>query len=59
MKVYELEYFINSRAKVTDLAQWYQPNLSMVRKLERLIDESGILDIVSEGDLVAIKTAFR
>ena len=59
MKVYELEYFINSRAKVTGLAQWYQPNLSMVRKLERLIDESGILDIVSEGDLVAIKTAFR
>jgi len=29
-----------------------------VRKLGKLIDESGVLDIVSKGDIVAVKTHF-
>ncbi len=51
-------FYVNPRAEVTDPARWYQPNLSMVRKLEKLIDESGVLDVVSKGDLVAVKTHF-
>jgi hypothetical protein len=51
-------YFCDSRAVVSDPARWYQPQLSLVNKLKRLIDESGVLDIISGGDLVAIKTHF-
>ncbi len=51
-------YFVNPRAEVTDPDRWYQPQLSLVNKLKRLIDESGVLDIISPGDVVAIKTHF-
>ena len=51
-------FYVNPRAEVTDPTKWYQPQLSMVSKLNRLIDESGILDIISKGDLVAVKTHF-
>ncbi len=51
-------FYVSSRAEVTDPGKWYQPDLSLVRKLEKLIDESGITDIVSKGDLVAVKTHF-
>ncbi|WP_290624017.1 MULTISPECIES: DUF362 domain-containing protein [unclassified Archaeoglobus] len=51
-------FYVNPRAEVTDPAKWYQPQLSMVSKLNRLIDESGVLDIISKGDLVAVKTHF-
>ncbi len=50
-------FYVTPRAEVTDPDKWYQPELSLVRKLEKLIDESGILDI-SKGDLVAVKTHF-
>lgn len=51
-------YFANSRAEVSDSSKWYQPKLSLTRKLERLIDESGTLDFIDKGDLVAVKTHF-
>lgn len=51
-------FYVNPRAEVTDPTKWYQPQLSMVSKLNRLIDESGILDIISKGDLVAVKNPF-
>ncbi|WP_202319637.1 DUF362 domain-containing protein [Archaeoglobus neptunius] len=51
-------FYVNPRAEVSDPSKWYQPELSLIRKLERLIDESGILDIISKGDIVAVKTHF-
>lgn len=51
-------FYTSTRAEVTDPAKWYQPDLSAVRKLEKLIDESGVLDVVSKGDVVAVKTHF-
>lgn len=51
-------FFVDSRAKVTDPDKWFQPQLSLVSKLKKLVDESGILDILSPGDRVAIKTHF-
>ncbi len=51
-------FFVNSRAEVTDPDRWYQPQLSLVNKLRRLIDESGILGEISAGDIVAVKTHF-
>ncbi len=54
----EKVYFVNARARVTKPEEWYQPQLSLVNKLKRLIDESGILDTISAGDIVAVKTHF-
>jgi len=51
-------YFTDSRAPVDQPDRWYQPRLSTVSKLERLITKSGILDNISKGDQVAIKTHF-
>lgn len=51
-------FYVDARAEVTDPSKWYQPQLSMVNKLKRLIEESGVLDIVSKGDVVAVKTHF-
>ncbi len=51
-------FFTSARAPVVELDKWYQPELSMVNKLEKLINESGILDFVERGDAVALKTHF-
>ena len=51
-------YFCDPHAKVVDPERWYQPDLSLVSKLRKLVDESGVLDAISNGDLVAIKTHF-
>jgi len=51
-------YFTDSRAPVDQPDRWYQPKLSAVSKLERLMLKSGILDNISKGDQVAIKTHF-
>ncbi|MCS7144273.1 MAG: DUF362 domain-containing protein [Archaeoglobaceae archaeon] len=49
---------VDSRAIVLEPAKWYQPKLSLVSKLRKLIDESGILDKIQKGDIVAVKTHF-
>ncbi|MDI9611207.1 MAG: DUF362 domain-containing protein [Archaeoglobales archaeon] len=49
---------VDSRAIVTQPEKWYQPKLSLVSKLKKLIDESGILEDVQKGDIVAVKTHF-
>ncbi|MDY6959314.1 MAG: DUF362 domain-containing protein [Halobacteriota archaeon] len=51
-------YFVDSRAVVESKARWYQPRLGAVSKLERLIEASGALDFIEEGDIVAIKSHF-
>lgn len=51
-------FYVDSRAVVLEPDKWYQPKLSLVNKLRRLIDESGILDEIEKGDLVAVKTHF-
>lgn len=51
-------FYVDSRAPVDDLKKWYQPDLSTINKLERLLNASGVLDIVESGDLVALKTHF-
>lgn len=51
-------FFTNARAKVLDPNLWYQPHLSLVAKLERLIDNSNIFDFISANDIVAVKTHF-
>lgn len=51
-------FFTNARAAVVELEKWYQPELSLVSKLERLIAKSNVLDIVERGDTVALKTHF-
>lgn len=58
LKTYERCFYVDARAEVTDPSKWYQPQLSMVSKLERLIEEGGVLDTVSKGDVVAVKTHF-
>lgn len=49
---------MDSRAIVLEPEKWYQPKLSLVNKLKRLIDESGILDEIQKEDIVAVKTHF-
>ena len=51
-------FFASAEAYVTELEKWYQPEQSLVYRLEKLIDESGILDEISSGDIVAVKTHF-
>jgi uncharacterized Fe-S center protein len=51
-------FYVDSRAVVLEPEKWYQPKLSLVSKLRRLIDESGILDGIQKGDIVAVKTHF-
>ncbi|MBU2617085.1 MAG: DUF362 domain-containing protein [Euryarchaeota archaeon] len=51
-------YFTSSRAPVEEPERWYQPQLSAVNKLERLLERSGILDDIEKGDIVALKTHF-
>ncbi|MEM0214381.1 MAG: DUF362 domain-containing protein [Archaeoglobaceae archaeon] len=51
-------FLVDSRAIVLEPEKWYQPKLSLVSKLRNLIDESGILDEIQKGDIVAVKTHF-
>lgn len=51
-------FYTDIRAEMIDPAKWYQPELSAVKKLQKLIEESGILDIFSRGDVVAVKAHF-
>ncbi|TDA28948.1 MAG: [Fe-S]-binding protein [Archaeoglobi archaeon] len=51
-------FYVDSRAVVLNPEKWYQPSLSLVSKLRNLIDESGILDDIQKGDIVAVKTHF-
>jgi hypothetical protein len=51
-------YFVDSRARVTDPSEWFQPQLSLVSKLGDLIAKSKILDFIEKGDIVAVKTHF-
>ncbi|WP_456370193.1 DUF362 domain-containing protein [Geoglobus sp.] len=51
-------FFTPADVDVTEPARWYQPDKSLVFRLERLVEESGILDSVSSGDVVAVKTHF-
>ncbi len=51
-------YFVDSRAPVDQPEKWYQPKLSTVSKLERLLGESGTLDDIEKGDQVALKMHF-
>jgi hypothetical protein len=51
-------FYVNPKAEVTDPDRWYQPHLSLVSKLRKLIDESGIFDTISSGDIVAVKTHY-
>jgi uncharacterized Fe-S center protein len=51
-------FFTNARAPVVELEKWYQPELSLASKLERLIAKSNILDIIEKGDIVALKAHF-
>lgn len=51
-------YFCDARAPVRKPEEWYQPQLSLVRKLEKLIEESGVLDFIEKGDIIAVKTHF-
>ncbi|MEM2727205.1 MAG: DUF362 domain-containing protein [Archaeoglobaceae archaeon] len=51
-------FYVDSRAIVLEPEKWYQPKLSLVSKLKKLIDESRILEDVQKGDIVAVKTHF-
>lgn len=51
-------FFVDSRAKVLEPNKWYQPELSLVSKLKKLIDESSVFDNINPGDVVAVKTHF-
>ena len=51
-------FFVDSRAKVLDPDKWYQPELSLVAKLKKLIEETPVLEKINSGDIVAIKTHF-
>ncbi len=51
-------YFSDSRAEVTKPEEWFQPQLSLVNKLKRLIDESNLFDFIDRGDIVAVKVHF-
>lgn len=56
IKSMEKVYFTNAIAEVTDPKKWFQPKQSMIYKLEKLVDESGILESICKGDVVAVKT---
>lgn len=51
-------FFTPADVDVTEPSRWYQPRKSLVFRLERLIEESGIIEDVSAGDIVAVKTHF-
>ncbi len=51
-------FFTPADVDVTEPSRWYQPGKSLVSRLERLIEESGIIEDVSSGDVVAVKTHF-
>ena len=51
-------FFVSADVDVTEPEKWYQPQQSLVFRLERLIEESGILEDISQGDIVAVKTHF-
>ncbi|AIY89457.1 DUF362 domain-containing protein [Geoglobus acetivorans] len=51
-------FFTPADVEITDPTRWYQPDKSLVSRLERLIEESSILDNIDKGDIVAVKTHF-
>ena len=51
-------FFTPAEVNVTDPARWYQPEQSLVVRLEKVVNESGILDSIYDGDTVAVKTHF-
>ncbi|MCW7076084.1 MAG: DUF362 domain-containing protein [Candidatus Syntrophoarchaeum sp.] len=51
-------YFTDTRAPVKDVSKWYQPDLSAVTRLEKLLERSGLLDDIVRGDIVALKVHF-
>ena len=51
-------FYVDSRARVLNPDEWYQPNLSLVSKLKKLLEETPILESVSSGDTVAVKVHF-
>ncbi len=51
-------FFADASAEVRELEKWYQPSQSLAFKLQKLIDESGIFQNISKGDVVAVKTHF-
>lgn len=54
-------YYTDARADISfsEVAQgrasWFQPSYSLVTKLEKLIQQSGLLEIVEKNDQVALK----
>ncbi|MFX1298748.1 MAG: DUF362 domain-containing protein [Promethearchaeota archaeon] len=54
-------YYTDARTEIpfAEVAQgrrsWFDPQYSLIKKLEKLIQKSGIFDIVEKGDQVAIK----
>ena len=42
--------YVDSRAPVKNKERWYQPKLSLVNKLEKLLEESRVLDNIKKGD---------
>ncbi len=51
-------FFAPAEVNVTDPSKWYQPEQSLVVRLEKVVEESRILDSVAENDIVAVKTHF-
>ncbi|HIH36293.1 MAG TPA: DUF362 domain-containing protein [Methanocellales archaeon] len=51
-------YFTSSRAPVKEPHKWYQPSLSGVNKLDRLLNMSGILEDIEKGEIIALKMHF-
>ncbi len=51
-------FYVDSRAIVLNPEEWYQPKLSLVSKLKRLLDKTQMLDSIGSGDIVAVKTHF-
>ncbi len=51
-------FFVSADVDVIEPEKWFQPQQSLLFRLEKLIDESGILDNISSGDIVAVKTHF-
>ncbi len=51
-------YFVDSRAEVLKPEEWFQPELSLVNKLKKLLDETNLFSFIDRGDVVAVKVHF-
>lgn len=57
--VQSIVYYVDSRAPVKEVKDLFQRKFSLVNKLERLVEESELLDdFIEKGDVVALKTHF-